>query len=144
MRLSILVLIFLLVGCSTRHPVEEAKAVLKSHEQFSKAGDLDGIMSNIAEDVVCFFPGTPIIKGKEACRNFYAAVLKASKSEFIHEYDGAEIVGDAVILHGTARGTTTMPDSSVTHFVSNFLTVLRYQPDGKLKLWRGTSVPSAQ
>ncbi len=134
----------MIVGCSHRNPVEDAKAVLISHEQFSKAGDLEGIMSNMAEDVIFLAPGIPLLKGKEACRNFYNGMLKMGKTEFTHNYDGAEIIGDAVILHGLATGTTTMPDSSVIHFANNFIITVKYQHDGKMKLWRGAFAPSSQ
>ena len=144
MRLSILVLICLLIGCATRHPIEDAKAVVKSHEQFSKAGKLDDIMSNFADDVVMLVPGMPLVKGKDAVGKFYAGMLTMGKSEFIHEYDGAEIVGDAVILHGIAKGTTTRLDSSVVHYANNFILTFKYQPDGKMKLWRGAFAPSSQ
>jgi hypothetical protein len=35
------------------HPenvIDEAKAVITSHEQFAKAGDLDAIMTNVADN----------------------------------------------------------------------------------------------
>ena len=144
MRLSILVFICILMGCSTRHPVEEAKAVVKSHEEFSKAGKLDDIMSNFADDVVLLTPGMPLIKGKEACRSFYAGMITMGKAEFTHDFQGADVVGDAVVLYGFAHGKMTKPDSSVIPLANNFVLTLRYQPDGKMKLWRGAFAPSSQ
>jgi len=135
---------YLFVGCSNRNPVEEAKAVVTSHEQFSKAGDLEGIMSNMADDVVFLAPGMPLMKGKDACRNFYTSMIKMGKTEFTHNYEGAEIIGDVVILHGLATGTTTMPDAGVIHFANNFILTVKYQSDGKMKLWRGAFAPSSQ
>ena len=139
-----LLLNFFVFACTTRHSVEDAKAVIKSHEQFSKAGDLEGIMSNMADDVVFLAPGMPLMKGKDACRNFYTGMVKMGKTEFTHNYDGAEIIGDVVVLHGLATGTTTMPDASVIHFANNFIIAVKYQSDGKIKLWRGAFAPSSQ
>lgn len=144
MRPSILVLICLLVGCTTRHPIEDAKAVAKAHEEYAKAGNLDAVVRNFADDFVGLVPGMPLIKGKDAARTFYAAVLATGKSEFTHEYDGAEIVGDIVILHGIGKGTLTKPDSSVTPFANNFILVLKYQSDGTMKFWRGAFAPNSQ
>jgi len=144
MKLSLLLLSCLLLGCATRHPVEDAKSVAKSHEDFAKAGNLDGVLSNFADDFVGLVPGMPLVKGKDAARKFYGGVLSTSKSEFVHEYDGAEIVGDAVILHGIAKGTLTKPDSSVAPFANNFIMVLKYQSDGRMKFWRVAFAPSSQ
>ena len=142
MKLSLLLLLScLLLGCATRHPIEDAKVIAKSHEAFAKAGNLDSVMSNFADDFVGLVPGMPLIKGKDSARRFYGGVLSTTKSEFVHEYDGADIVGDAVSLHGTAKGTLTKPDSTVAPFVNNFMMVLKYQPDGRMKFWRAAFAP---
>jgi uncharacterized protein (TIGR02246 family) len=145
MRLSVsFLLICLFLGCSTRHPVEDAKAVVKSHEEFSKAGKLDDIMSNFADDGVFLTAGMPLIKGKDAIRQFYAGMLTMGKVEFTHQYDGAEIVGDAVVLHGIAKGTMTKPDSTVIQLANNFIMTLKYQQDGKMRFWRVAGAPNSQ
>jgi ketosteroid isomerase-like protein len=144
MKTCILLLACLCLGCASRHPIEDAKAVAKSHEELAKAGDLEGIMNNFADDYVGLVPGMPFIKGKDALRKFYGSVLSTGRSEFVHEYEGAEIVGDAVILHGIGRGTLTKADSSVDRFANNFILILKYQSDGKMKMWRGTFAPSSQ
>jgi ketosteroid isomerase-like protein len=144
MKTSIILFLCLLTGCATRNPVEEAKAVVRSHEEFSKAGNLDGVMSNMADDVVLLAPGVPLIKGKEACRNFYAAALAMGRGEFTHDYHGAEVAGDLVVLYGFAHGTMTRPDSTSVPLANNFILMLKYQPDGKLKMWRGAFAPASQ
>ena len=144
MKLFVLLLACFLLGCSSRYPVEDAKAVLKSHEEYSKAGNLDGVMGNMADDVVGLVPGMPLFKGKDACRAFYSNVFKMGKSEGTHEYQGADIVGDVVVLYGVVHGKMTGPDSTVTALANNFILALKYQPDGKIKLWRIAFAPSAQ
>jgi len=86
----------------------------------------------------------PLIKGKAALRTLYGAVLSTGKTKFTHEYQGADIVGDAVILYGVGKGTVTNPDSSVDRFDNNFILILKYGPDGKMKIWRGAFGPSSQ
>ena len=139
-----LVLAFLLLGCATRNPLEEAKAVLKSHEEYVKAGNLDGVINNMADDIIGMAPGMTLIKGKDEFRAFYSSVFKMGKSEFVHDYHGADIVGDVVILHGLARGTLTLHDSTTSPLANNFMIALRYQSDGKLKVWRAAFAPSSQ
>ncbi len=112
------------MGCATRHPIEDAKAVVKSHEQFAKAGKLDEIVSNFADDFVSLVPGMPLLKGKDAAGKFYAGMLTIGKSELM-KYDGAEIVGDAVILHGIGKGTLHQARLKCrSSFANNFILVL--------------------
>ena len=122
--------------------VDEAKAVIASHEQFTKAGDLDGIMTNVADDIVMFAPDAPLVQGSDAFREFYTGLLGLGQWDFRHDYEGAEVIGDTVLLHGIARGTLTPNDGDTTPLANNFLLVLRRQADGKLRVWRGAFAPS--
>ncbi len=122
--------------------VDEAKAVIASHEQFAKAGDLDGIMTNVADDVVMLAPDAPLVQGGDAFREFYTGLLRLGQWDFGHDYEGAEVVDDTVLLHGIARGTLTLNDGDTTPLANNFLLVLRRQADGRLRFWRGAFAPS--
>ncbi len=124
------------------NPVTEAKAVIQSHEEFAKAGDLDGVMTNIADGVVMLTAGASLIEGKEALREFYGGLLAAGRLDFGHDYSGAEVLGDAVVLHGVSRGTVTSPEGEVTSFTNNFIHVLRREADGKLRAWRAAFAPA--
>jgi hypothetical protein len=42
----------LVVACSSRHPIEDAKAVAKALEECSKSGDLEGIVGPALIDFV--------------------------------------------------------------------------------------------
>jgi ketosteroid isomerase-like protein len=141
---TILLFCLLLVGCSPRNPVEDAKAVVTAHENFVASENLDGILSNTADDIVVLVPAMPLIKGKQAVRDFYSGMFKAGKSQFIHEYQGSDVVGDAAVLYGTAKGSLTKPDSTTAQFANNFILTFRYQPDGKIKFWRVAFAPSSQ
>jgi ketosteroid isomerase-like protein len=144
MRWYTILLLCFLVGCTSRNPIQEAKDVITAHEEYVKAGDLDGILSNTADDIVVLVPGVPLMKGKQAVREFYTGYLAMGKSEFVHEYHGAEVVGDAVVLHGLAKGKLTRVDGSVSEFANNFIITMRYQPDWKMKFWRVAFAPSSQ
>ena len=123
--------------------IEEAKEVLRSHETFAMQGNLDGVMTNIAADIVVLASGMSLVEGRDAFREFYGAVLSGGQQDFGHDYAGAESVGDVVVLHGISRGTVTSPEGDVTHFANNFIHVLRRDADDELKIWRASFAPSA-
>ena len=144
MKWLVITLCFLLIGCARRHPIEDARAVIKSHEAFAKAGDLEGVVSNVADDVVVLTPDTMLVTGKPAFRTFYAWTLSSGSWEFYHEFEGTDVEGDAAIVFGLVRGSLTRRDSTVTLFSNNFLMILRYQSDGKMKFWRIAYTPSSR
>ncbi|MFQ5604038.1 MAG: YybH family protein [bacterium] len=145
MRKLALVLLCLVLACANRNPTQDAKDMMKSHEEYAKAGDLDGVMTNVADDIVALVPGIPLVEGKAAFKEFYAGLLAmASIDDFGHDYHGIEIIGDTVVLHGVANGTQTAKDGAAGEFANNFLLVLKYQPDGKIKFWRIAFAPSSE
>ncbi len=121
--------------------IAAAKAVIRSHEEFAGAGDLPGVMSNIADDVVLLTAGAPLVQGAQAFEAFYAQLLAMGRWLFGHDYHGAEIVGDTVFLHGVAKGSLTAADAA-TDFANNFLHVLRPGSDGRLRVWRAAFAPA--
>ncbi len=116
--------------------VEAAKRVVALHERVTAAADFDGIMANVSDDVVVLVPGTPLVKGKEACRELYKNFLSMGRWAFRHEHEGATATGDVVILHGVSRGTLTPAGAQPSGFANNFVLVLRRQADGKFRFWR--------
>jgi ketosteroid isomerase-like protein len=129
---------------STTDPVEQAKAVVASHEEFARTGNLDGIIENMAEDVVALAPDAPLVVGKEAMRQFYTALLSMGVWDFGHDYGRAEVVGDLVLLHGVARGSLSPEGEAPNEFANNFILTLRKQVDGKYRFWRVAFAPSGE
>ncbi len=145
MRKLTIVLLCFVLACANRNPTQDAKDMLKSHEEYAKAADLESVMTNVADDVLLLVPGIPLVDGKEAFKEFYTGFFAmASVDEFVHNYHGIEVIGNTVVLHGIANGTQTSKDSTSTEFANNFLLVLKYQPDGKIKFWRIAFAPSSQ
>lgn len=137
-----IVLLFVL-GAGAQDAVKDAKDVVASHERVAAAADLEGVMRNVSEDVVVLVPGTPLVKGKQAFREFYKNMLSTGRWAFGHDYEGAEAVGDSVVLHGVARGTLTPSGGPASKFANNFVLVLKKQADGKFRFWRIAFAPSA-
>jgi len=144
MKYPVLFLCLFVLGCSSRQPLQEATAVIRSHEAFLKAGNLDSVLSNMTDDVVGVIPGMPMVKGKDAFRIYYATSFKSGRTDIAYDIQGAEAEGSAVIVHGFAEGTLTLPDTTMIPLAENFLMVLKEQPDGRLKLWRVASSPGAR
>ena len=124
--------------------VQEAKALVAEHEALVRAADLDGIVANVAEDAVLLAPDTPLVEGKAAFREFYAGLLGMGASDFGHDYHGAEVVADTVVLYGVARGTLTPPEGDPEPFANNFLLMVKKQADGKYRFWRGGFAASGE
>ena len=122
--------------------VARAKALVVSHEDYSREADLDRVMTNVAEDVVLLAANAPLIEGAESFRAFYAELFAMGRWDFGHDYHGAFAAGDEVFLHGVANGRLTAEDGTVTEFVNNFLHVWRTQEDGSLRMWRLAFAPA--
>lgn len=124
--------------------ISEAKGVVSSHENLAMAGDLDGVMSNMADDIVILAYGVPLVEGRSAFRDFYAGLMAAGQMKFGHDYTGAETIGeDIVVLRGVSRGSMTAIDGSVSEFSNNFIHLLRRGDDGKFKMWRAAFAPDS-
>ena len=117
--------------------IEEAKVVVRSHEEYSAAGNVDGVVSNMAEDVVLLAPDAPLVVGREGVRVFYEGLFSMGDTEFYHDYAGAEEIGDTVILHGIARGSMTPPGSEPVPLANNFILTLKRDESGTFQFWRG-------
>ena len=124
--------------------VEQAKAVLASHEALVRSADLDGILQNMSEDVVALAPDAPLVVGREATRQLYVGMLGMGVWDMTHHYDGADVVGDLVILYGVARGSLTPEGGVAAEFANNFILTLRKETDGNYRVWRAAFAPSGE
>jgi ketosteroid isomerase-like protein len=118
-------------------PIEEAKAVVRSHEEYAAAGDVDGVVSNMAEDVVLLAPDVPLMEGKEGVRAAYEMFFSMGDLKFSHNYSGAEEIGGMVILHGIARGSMTPREGEPVPLANNFILTLKRDESGAFRFWRG-------
>ena len=141
-KLALVVLCFVL-ACANRDPIQDALNTMKSHEDYVKTLNLEGVMTNMADDVVVL--AIPLIVGREAIEEFYAGFFAnlSSVEEFSHNYLGTEIIGNIVFLHGTATFKGTNKDGTTPEMANNFFLVLKYQPDGRIKIWRNAVAVSS-
>ena len=124
------------------NPVDQAKSIIASHEGLVEVGDLEGIMTNFADDVVVLAAEMPLVEGKAAVRDMYTGMLQMGTWDFGHDYSGAEVVADLVFLHGVARGSLTPEGGEADEFANNFVLALRKQADGNYRFWGVAFLPS--
>lgn len=122
--------------------ISAAKAVIASHEDLSRAGDLAGVLTNIADDIVLIVPNTPLVEGKSAFEEVYANMFGMGQWDFKHHYSGEDVIGDVVVLYGVARGTFTPTDGDSSPIKNNFLIALKRIGD-TFKVWRGAFAPAS-
>jgi ketosteroid isomerase-like protein len=101
-------------------------------------------MSNMADDIVLLAPDSPLIEGKDALRVAYASFISMGRWEFGHDYAGAEVFGDFVMLHGIARGRMTPAEGEPVPVANNFMLTLRRDGSGRFRMWRGAFAPSGE
>ena len=122
--------------------VAEAKDVVRSHESYAMANDLDGVMSNIANDIVLLAADNALVEGAKAFRDFYSGMIAAGQQDFGHDCTGEATIGnDVVILNGVSRGSLTASDGTVSNFSNNFIHILKRGEDGQFKIWRASFAP---
>jgi len=122
--------------------VEAAKAVIASHERLSRDGDLAGVLTNIADDIVLVVPNAPLVVGKAAFEEVYSNLFNMGRWDFKHDYSGAEVVDDVVILHGVARGRFTPNEGAPSPIENNFLLILK-RSGNSFRVWRGGFGPAS-
>jgi len=157
-RLMLILSIFALgalvnAGCSQRKsadqplPTDEIKMdardadvrAIRELEQKAKeaaeAKDLNRYVSFYAADAVLFWPGTPMVKGQAAIRDFMQAFLSMPEFSLSFETEKVEVsqAGDLAYTYGTNKVALMDPNGKKMKDKGKYLTVYRKQPDG---IWK--------
>ncbi|MGI9229235.1 MAG: YybH family protein [Gammaproteobacteria bacterium] len=119
-------LLLLLLGLAV-HPAraddEQAiRAAAQTWIERYSAGDLDGLMQLYTEDATVALHGKPVLKGKTAIRNFFAAGIGKSAIDFQIDIEVIEIHGD------------------VAHFMSKYYLTAVSKQDGSVYRDAGRSL----
>src|SRR5262245_38392290 len=122
---------------------DDERAIRKLIESWlaaSAAGDIDGVLALMSEDVVFLTPGRPPF-GKEA----FAAASRASAGKV--RIEGTSEVQEVVIAGDTAHGrarlqvtATPVAGGEPRRLSGHTLTVFRKQPDGRWLLARDANL----
>ena len=101
------------------------------------AGDLDGLLSFLAEDFIDMPPNEGVIIGKQALRTHHEPLFEAFNLRVRHEPIETRAFGDVVIQRGAGLGEI-VPKAGGEALVldQKYLFIFRRQDDGSFKLWR--------
>lgn len=75
-----------LVVASMATDPSRAQRTSLHHERFAAAGDLEGIMSNVADDIVVVAPGSSLVQGKLALKKQPDEKLRMWRSAFVPSF----------------------------------------------------------
>jgi ketosteroid isomerase-like protein len=124
--------------------VDEAKQVIEAHEKFVAAGDLQGVLNNMHEDVAFMTADMPMVEGRDAVKRFYEGIFALGTWQFRHHYSSATEIDGLLLLHGMARGIFTPDDGDASSIANNFMITMRRISDGHLKVWRAAFAPCGE
>jgi len=108
------------------------------------AGDLERILSLMAEDVVFLTPGRPPMRGKETFAAGFRALIQTHRIESSGTIEEIHVAGDWAFLWAHLTVTVAPPNGPPTRRAGNTLTILRRQPGGSWVLARDANMLSAE
>ena len=119
---------------------QKIREVISTWMQASAEGDLETILSLMAEDVVFLLPGRPPMQGRAA----FAAASGAQgkmKLEGKPEIQEIHVAGDFAFCwsHLTLK-MTPLPDGVPMSRAGHILSVLRREPDGRWVFFRDANM----
>ena len=144
-RSSVAVIVLVAVAACTSQPngdssaadIQAVEQMLVDLDAAIAAGDLDSLLSFLAEDFVDMPPNEPAIIGKQALRAHHEPLFEAFDLRVRHEPIETYAFGDVVIQRGAGVGEIA-PKAGGEAFVldQKYLFIFLRQDDGSFKLWR--------
>ena len=123
---------------------EDERAIRGVVEQWlaaSRAGDLNTLLSLMADDVIFMVPDSkPFGKERFAAA---AATMKDVKVEAAGSIEELQILGDWAYLRNYLEISITPPHSAPARRSGYTLTILRRQPDGRWRVTRDANLVTA-
>ena len=104
----------------------------------TKSGDLDTVLSLMADDVIFMVPGREPF-GKEAF-GFQSKQMKDAKIDAQHEIKEIEVLGDRAWMRNHLTVTLTQPGGEPVKRSGYVLSILRKNPDGNWVLARDANL----
>ena len=141
LRLASLAVLILLVcgatnGCAQRVDIAFEQATLFNRDtEWSRAAegkDVEAILSFVADDAIFFPPDGPMLRGKEAIRNFWSELAETPDFSLSWEATGAVVsrAGDMGYTHGLALVTRKDEKGNTDTKLTKYVTIWKKQPDG--------------
>jgi uncharacterized protein (TIGR02246 family) len=104
----------------------------------SERGDVDTVLSLMADDVIFMVPGREAF-GKDVFRAASEA-MKNTRLTGSSDVREVNVLGDWVYIQNYIEITITSPEGDAMRRKGYALSILRKQPDGKWRLWRDANL----
>ncbi len=135
--------IALAAGCGRTGPASggtadsaEVRAVIDRISEADREGDLDAVMALYAEEAVLMPPEGPVVVGREAIGERYAAGFAEATLDFTTTHHETRVTGDWAFDRGITRGRYVWRDGRPpTPFSDKYLMILERR-DGAWKIAR--------
>lgn len=135
-----LILGFLIGGCTTVSNVDrEKETLLRVDREWAAAAaegkDVERIVSFWSDDAAIIPAGAPIVRGKEAIRNFVQQSLAIPGFHITWRSDEAAISGDGTLGYTIGENAMTVPgaDGKLVTVKGRGIAVWRRSPGGEWK-----------
>jgi uncharacterized protein (TIGR02246 family) len=120
-------------------PEPDVQAIVELEDmarEAARAKDLDRYISAYAKDAVLFWPGVPMISGRDAIREFIKAFWSMADSS--QSFETVKVVvsrnGDLAYSYGTVRVTLVDPKGRRMKDDGKYLSVYRKETNGQWKV----------
>ena len=133
-------LVFAASGCAPKVDVEAERAAIRGlHDECVKAvqaKDVGRFLSCFTDDAMWFPPNAPLIKGKEAIREFVSEAMAHPDFAVSHELGKVEVSrsGDLAYLTYAYELTLNDPEGKPVTDRGKDIYILQKQPDGAWKI----------
>ena len=123
---------------------EQIQQVISTWMRASADGDLDTVLTLMAEDVVFLLPGQPPMRGREAFAAASRAMTRRVRIEGKPEIQEIHVAGDFAFCWNYLSITATPVNGGAPmRRAGNILSVFRREPDGRWVLFRDANMLTA-
>lgn len=126
------------------------EAAIASFHQALRSNDADGVFAYVADDVRLMPPAEPVIRGKNAMREWFAGFLSVYRTTSLVFSDCEVVVGDDWALElGTYEwGLTPVAGGEAVVDRGNYMQLWKLHGDGRWRfereIWNSSAAPTAQ
>lgn len=120
---------------------QQIRQLVETWISATQAGDIDAVLSLMAEDVVFMSPGQPAMVGREAFARGLNKVLADSEMESTSEVEEVVVCGDLAYCRTKLAVTIISKHGKLPILRSGeTLTILRKGPDGQWRVTRDANM----
>ena len=123
---------------------QKVREVIDTWLRATAEGDLERVLSLMAEDVVFLLPGQPPMRGRDAFAAASRSALGQFRIEGKPDIQEIRIAGDyAFCWNHLSLTMTPLQDGSPRQRAGHILSVFRKEPDGRWVLFRDANLLTA-